>query len=318
VPNGHGTILGTGPVGRLAATPVLGLGVQVGQIGKAARGEEGVANVTNRAFNPPLLVASGNRHGPGFEAIVARECQECRMKTDCLPLALEHRALQIIVEQDSRHAAPGIEGADVAAQKVLHSRIKEEAQVDVARVRKHHHKGHQRPAGATDLDMAKVSPVDLALLARQRTQPQVRLGCGSWPIQADQMPEVIRAALVSALARHGMQPAGREVGEFGQGLPDERQIRVDHRGAQLRPMPRQSSLRQHATHGRMMQVELARDGAAAPFLDVIQAQDPGLQFSGDGHEHAPWSVGWIEGRPATSHEVEPHERWQPAAAATAS
>lgn len=197
------------------------------------------------------------------------------MKTDRLTLALEHGALQIIVEQDSRHAAPGIEGADVAAQKVLHSRIEEEAQVDVARVRKHHHKGHQRPAGATDLEMAKVSPVDLALFARQRPQPQVRLGCGPWPIQADQMPEVIRAALVSALAHHGMQPAGREVGEFGQGLPDERQIRVDHRGAQLRAMPGLSSLRQHTTHGRVMQVELARDGAAAPLLDVIQAQDPG-------------------------------------------
>lgn len=64
--------------------------------------------------------------------------------------------------------------------------------------------------------------------------------------------------------------------------------------------------------------ELARDGAAAPLFDVIQAQDPGLQFSGDGHKHAPWSVGWIEGRPATSHEVDPHEQWQPAAAATAS
>jgi len=48
-------------------------------------------------------------------------------------------------------------------------------------------------------------------------------------------------------------------------------------------MPGQSSLRQHATHGCVMQVELARDGAAAPLLDVIQAQDPGLQFSGDGH-----------------------------------
>jgi hypothetical protein len=58
----------------------------------------------------------------------------------------------------------------MAAQKVLHSRIKEEAQADVARVRKHRHEGHQRLAGATDLDMAKVSPVDLALLAGQRPQ----------------------------------------------------------------------------------------------------------------------------------------------------
>jgi hypothetical protein len=105
------------------------------------------------------------------------------------------------------------------------------------------------------------------------------------------MPEVIRAALVSALTHHGMQPAGREVWEFCQSLPDQRQIGVDHRGAQLRAMPGQSSLRQHATHGRVMQAELARDGAAASLFDVIQAQDPGLQFSGDGHKHAPWSVG---------------------------
>jgi hypothetical protein len=66
----------------------------------------------------------------------------------------------------------------VAAQEAVHAGVQEEAQEDHARVAEHHHEGHQRAAGAADLQVAEVTPVDLRLLARQRAQAQVGLGGG--------------------------------------------------------------------------------------------------------------------------------------------
>jgi len=42
------------------------------------------------------------------------------MKADGIANALQHDALEIVVEQDPGKSAPGGEGADMAAQKVVH------------------------------------------------------------------------------------------------------------------------------------------------------------------------------------------------------
>lgn len=157
-----------------------------------------------------------------------------------------------------------------AAQEVFHARIEEEAQVDVARVRQHHDERHQRTAGATDLDVTEVPPIHLPLFRRQRAEPQERLGWLAWTVQSDQVPEVAGRPAVAALTHHRIQAAGRECGELLQRLQDDRQIGLDLRGAQYRPIPGQSDLGQDAMHGRVMNVQLLRNGAAAPFLDVIR------------------------------------------------
>ena len=82
----------------------------------------------------------------------------------------------------------------MAAQEVLHAGVQEEAQEDLARVAQHHHEGHQRAAGAADLEMAEVAPVDLRLLARQRAQAQVGLGLRARPMAGDEVAEVVGAA----------------------------------------------------------------------------------------------------------------------------
>jgi putative ABC transport system substrate-binding protein len=65
--------------------------------------------------------------------------------------------------------------------------------------------------------MAEVPPVDLALLARKTSQPQVGFGRLPRAMARDEVTEVIRAATVAALAHHGVEAAGRERGELLQG-----------------------------------------------------------------------------------------------------
>ena len=106
------------------------------------------------------------------------------MEADRIAAPFQHGTLQIVVEQDARHAVPGGEGADVAAQEVLHPGIEEEAQEDLPRVAQHHDERHQRTPCAADLQMTEVPPVDLRLLAGQAAQTQIRLGRTARPMQA--------------------------------------------------------------------------------------------------------------------------------------
>ena len=125
------------------------------------------------------------------------------------PDALEHGALEVVVEQHAGHTAEGREGLDVAAQEAVHASVEEEAQEDLARVAQHHHEGHQRPARPADAQVAEVRPVDLRLLAGQGAQAQVRLGGRARAQAGDQVAEVLAAATVAALADHGVAAARR-------------------------------------------------------------------------------------------------------------
>ncbi|WP_458249654.1 helix-turn-helix domain-containing protein [Burkholderia ubonensis] len=138
--------------------PLLGLRVQIFEIGVLARGEEGFSNVADRAFHAPLLIAASDGDRPRLEAVVTGEREQRRMETDRVAEALEHGRFQVVAQQDSWQSAPRVERADVAAQEVLHVCIEEEAQVDVARVQEHHHERHQWPARTTNLDVAEVPP----------------------------------------------------------------------------------------------------------------------------------------------------------------
>lgn len=72
-------ILWPGPLARRTVAPAPGLGVEVGQIGEAARGEESGAHVTNNPLHATLLVAPPYSHGPRFEAVVRRQGQQRRV-----------------------------------------------------------------------------------------------------------------------------------------------------------------------------------------------------------------------------------------------
>jgi hypothetical protein len=89
------------------------------------------------------------------------------MESNRVAVSLQHGALEIVIEQDAGNAAPCGERADMAAQKVLHAGVEKEAQKDLPGMTEHHDERHQRAPGTTDLDMAKVRPIDLALFAGQ-------------------------------------------------------------------------------------------------------------------------------------------------------
>ena len=78
------------------------------------------------------------------------ELEQGRVEADRVAIPLQHRTAQIVVQNDPRDAVPCGKRAEMAAQKVLHAGIEEEAQEDLPREAEHHDKGHQGPARPPD------------------------------------------------------------------------------------------------------------------------------------------------------------------------
>ena len=95
----------------------------------------------------------------------------------------------------------------------------------------------------------------------------------------DQMPEVIRTAGVAALRDHDMQTSRRQLGEFLQRLADKRKIGIDG-GRPNRADARQPCLSQHTLNAAVVNVQLPRNGAVAPFLNVVIAKYFGFKIRG--------------------------------------
>ena len=197
-------------------------GQRGGQVAKGARGEEGVAHIANGPFNAALLIAPCYRHRSRLEPVVCGESEQGRMEADRIAMAFQHSALEIVVQEDARQRIPDLECAHVATQEVLHAGVKEEAQVNRARVRQHHNEGHQRPARPANLQMAEVAPVHLALFARQRAQVEEGLGGRAWPVQRYLVTELALRTLVAAFTQHRVQAAGRQRRKLLKRLQDER------------------------------------------------------------------------------------------------
>ena len=99
----------------------------------------------------------------------------------------------------------------------------------------------------------------------------------------DEVTEVVGPAFVAPLPGHGVQAARPQRGELLQCLVDEGQIRVDARSSH-HPDARQPGLAQDALDGAVVHFELARNGARAPSLDMVIAQDLGMKFRGHVHD----------------------------------
>ena len=240
--------------------------------------------MADAALDPPLLVAASWRHRARLVAVMPGQGQKRGVQADGIPAALEHGRLQVVVQGDPGGAAPGFEGGDVAAQEALHARVKEETQEDLARPRQHHDEAHEGAARAADLQMPEVRPVDLGLLPRQRAQAQIGLGSPARAVARDEVAEVVRAPAIAALTHHGVQPRGRERGELLERLADEGQIGLDGRGAvQDARHGRQAGLGQHPGDGVAVHMQLRGNGADAPALGVVVAQDLRLDLRGRGH-----------------------------------
>ena len=127
---GDGLVLlvGDPPLARDLDAPGARLRVEVVDRGEFARREEVVADVLDRALDAPFLVGAVRRARARLEAVVPGEREQRRVKAHGVALALEHRALQVVVEDDPRHGVEEAERLDVAAQKARHRRAQPEAQ----------------------------------------------------------------------------------------------------------------------------------------------------------------------------------------------
>jgi hypothetical protein len=275
--DGAPTILGARSISGDPLRPGERLGVEVVEVGVGARGEEVVADVADGALDAPLLVASRRGDGAGQVVVVGRQLEQGGMEADRVAGALEHGALEVVVEQHARDAAEEVEGVDVPANEARHRRAQVEAQEDLATPRQHHHEGPQHPRAHADADLAEV----LSLLAGQRAQPQVRLGRRTGTVARHDRAEVIGPARVAASLDHLEEPAGAQARVLPERLLDEGHVRVHHRGPQRHAPGVEPGLSEHTPDGAVVDAELGGDGADAPLLRVVQAQDLGFSVAPD-------------------------------------
>ena len=94
------------------------------------------------------------------------------------------------------------------------------------------------------------------------------------------MTEVIGTAGVAAFLDHDVQPPGRQGRKLRQGLADEGQIGVDAGSARRDTGAWQTRLCQYTQDSAMMDAQLGGDGADAPALGMVVAQNLRLRVSG--------------------------------------
>src|SRR5450432_164098 len=189
-------------LGRARRDPLVGLTIEIGEIGVRARGEESVANVANRTLDAALFVAARDSDGPDFEMVVRRDLLDLGIEPNDVAAPLKHGAFEIVVEQHARHAAEECKSVDVPAEEIEHRGAEKEAQIHLPRETQHHHEGPQDSLGASDLHLSEVRPVDLRLLTGERFQALKCLCWLAWTVPTNDAPEVICTAGITARFDH--------------------------------------------------------------------------------------------------------------------
>lgn len=163
-------VLGMAPLVRDRVAPRDKLRLEIVDIAKGARRDEGVPQILDLPLDLPLLVGARRRAGAWGEVIVAGQLKEPRVEVNGRALPVQHRGLQIVVDEGAGTAAEGAEGLDVSAEEALERLVQREDGVDRARVAEDEHEGGQGPRAATDPDRPKAAPVHLGDLARERRE----------------------------------------------------------------------------------------------------------------------------------------------------
>ena len=172
----------------------------------------------------------------------------------------------------------------MAADEVGERGAEVEAHEGVAGVAQHQHERHQGALGAADGELAEVCPVDLGLLAREGSKPQIRFTGPARAQLRDAVAEVVGAAGIAPRCDHVEQPGGGQGGESLQRLGDESHVGVELGGPARTPaLAFDPGLAQYPLDGGVMDAELGGDGAYPPVLDEVVAQNLRLECVVDGH-----------------------------------
>ena len=129
------------------------------------------------------------------------------------------------------------------------------------------------------VSLAVVRPVNLSLLARKGSKPQIRFTRAARAQLRDAVAEVVGSARVAPRLDHVEQPCGGQGGEALQRLGDECHVGVELRGTSLAlTFALHPCLAQHPLDGGVMDPELGGDGPYPPVLDEVVAQDLRLEL----------------------------------------
>ena len=283
----HGHVFaGARPIGGRACAPGVGLGVEIIQIAKAPRRKEVIANVAYGALDAAFLVSPSHGDRARIKTVVTGEGDQGGIEPDGVGAApLKHGALQIVVQQNPWTSAPSFERLHMAGEERIHARVQEKAKKDPARKAQDRDERHQRAARPADLEMSKMTPVDLTLFARERSQPQVSLSLRARSMAGDKMAEMIAVAAIAALIDHGVQSRSGQGRKRLQRLKDEGHIGIDPRRSRVQGVRGQTGLSQDRGDSAVMNAQLTRDRPRTPLLHVVISQDLGAELRGNRHRH---------------------------------
>src|SRR5258708_26699524 len=107
--------------------------MEVIQISKFAGRKEAGANVSNCTFDPTFFISPGGGYRTRLKSIASSKLEQGGMQADDVPLALQHGAVEIILEDDLGHPGPCLKRLNMAPQDALHAGVKHEAHEEVAR-----------------------------------------------------------------------------------------------------------------------------------------------------------------------------------------
>ena len=189
--------------------------------------------------------------------------------------AVEDRAAQVVVDEGAGDAAEGVEGVDVTAEEALQRLVEGEEGGDGARVAEDHDETGDRAHAVSDADLAEGAPIDLGLLGDQSNDPPVDSAGGLGPQAPHEAADLDDGAGVAALAHHLVDARGAQAGVLGEGVAEERQIRVEGAGPTHAAVDASRLVLDRGADGLTVEAELGRDGPHLPMLAVVQAPDLG-------------------------------------------
>ena len=147
-----------------AVAPFKSLAVEILQSGKAASGEERIADVPDDALDAAFLVAAPRMAGLGREMIMAAQFEQPGLETDGVAEAIQDDRFHIVVENIAGNRPPVGEGVDVSAQQALQALIEKEFKIESAAVGKSDDETGESSPRASDADLAETGPIGLSLL----------------------------------------------------------------------------------------------------------------------------------------------------------
>ena len=197
------------------------------------------------------------------------------MKLHGRAAAVEDGAPEVVVDEGAGDAAQRVEGLDVSAEEALEGLVEGEERGEGARVAEDHDETGDGAGAVSDADLAEGAPVDLRLLSDQRDDAAVDGAAGLGAQAAHETADLDDGARVAALSDHLVDAGGAQAGVLGQGVADEREIRVEGAGAAYAAGDTSRLVLDGGADRLTVEAELDRDGPHLPVLAVVQAPDLG-------------------------------------------